>query len=296
MLNDAHCHFFSEVFFAALGGGRPDGDVSARLGWDAPGPAETLADRWVAELDRAGVGRAALMASVPGDAASVAAAVRRHPQRFVGFAMVNPAAPGSADAALDAGGIRTLCLFPALHGYRLSDPPVRALFETAASRPGTAVFVHCGVLSIGVRKRLGLPNSFDARLGQPLDLQPLAAAFPAVPVIVPHFGAGFLREALMLADVCPNVVFDTSSSNNWMRYHPGLTLRAVFEQALDIAGPARLMFGSDSSFFPRGWVKDVYDRQTMLLDDIGAGEADRQQILGGTFDRLFPPAWPAQDE
>ena len=60
-INDAHCHFFSTPFFASLGGDA----ALARLGWDAPGTAEALADRWVAELDRHQVSRAALIASVP---------------------------------------------------------------------------------------------------------------------------------------------------------------------------------------------------------------------------------------
>src|SRR5881396_118492 len=102
-LNDAHCHFFSTPFFAAL----------ARLGWDAPGTAEALADRWVTELDRAGVARAVMIASVPGDAGSVAAAVARHPRRLVGFFMVDPTQPEAATktaAALDSGGLRGVCL------------------------------------------------------------------------------------------------------------------------------------------------------------------------------------------
>ena len=74
MLNDVHCHFFSEPFFNALGGET----AIHSLGWDPPGTADALADRWVAELDRAGVSRAALIASIPGDMASVGAAVKRH--------------------------------------------------------------------------------------------------------------------------------------------------------------------------------------------------------------------------
>src|SRR5215467_10155190 len=93
-LNDAHCHFFTTPFFAALGGDA----ALAKLGWDPPGSAEALADRWVAELDRHGVARAALIASVPGDAGSVAAAVRRHQDRFVGFFMVDPTQPDAAIA------------------------------------------------------------------------------------------------------------------------------------------------------------------------------------------------------
>jgi hypothetical protein len=94
-LNDAHCHFFSTPFFAALGGSA----ALATLGWDPPGTAAELADRWVAELDRHGVSRAALIASVPGDTASVADAVRRHPTRFVGFFMVDPTQTGAAASA-----------------------------------------------------------------------------------------------------------------------------------------------------------------------------------------------------
>jgi predicted TIM-barrel fold metal-dependent hydrolase len=297
ILNDAHCHFFSTRFFAALGRGLPDADPAApekrvldTLGWDAPGTPEGLADRWVAELDRHRVSRAAIIASVPGDAGSVATAVARHPGRFVGFFMVDPTQPDAAvtaAASIDRDRLRAMCLFPAMHRYSLHDDSVKRCFGVAAARPGTAVFVHCGVLSIGVRKKLGLPSAFDIGFGNPLDLHPIALAYPAVPIIVPHFGAGLLREALMLADLCPNVLFDTSSSNGWIRYEPGLTLAAVFRQALAVAGPDRLLFGSDSSFFPRGWVKDVYDQQSAALDELGASADVQTRIFGGNFDRVF---------
>jgi predicted TIM-barrel fold metal-dependent hydrolase len=297
-MNDSHCHFFSQRFFAGLGRSLSHGSAEApettaldRLGWEAPGTADQLADRWLREFEKHQVARAALIASVPGDSEAVARAVRRHPTRFVGFFMVDPTTPeaaAQAGTALDQGGLRTICLFPALHGYDMGDPAVRTVFDVAAARPGTVVFVHCGVLSIGARGKLGLPNSFDVRLGQPLDLQPLARAFSAVPIVVPHFGAGLFREALMLADLCRNVVLDTSSSNGWMRYHPGLTLAAVFRQALAVVGPERLMFGSDSSFFPRGWVKEVFEQQSAALDEAGASAAVKDQIFSGTFERLFP--------
>jgi uncharacterized protein len=285
MINDAHCHFFSAPFFAALGG---DGAL-AKLGWEAPGTAAALADRWVAELDRHVVSRAALIASVPGDAGSVSEAVARHPDRFVGFFMVDPThddAAASAAGALD-GGLRAICLFPAMHHFRVDDERVRALFGLAASKPGTAIFVHCGVLSVGVRKKLGLPSAFDIRYGNPLDLHPVALRYPQVPIIIPHFGAGLFREALMVGDLCPNVLLDTSSSNGWIKYHPGLTLAAVFRQALQVMGPDRLLFGSDSSFFPRGWVKEIYEQQSAALDEIGVGAETRDKIFSGNFTRLF---------
>jgi predicted TIM-barrel fold metal-dependent hydrolase len=296
-LNDVHCHFFSTPFFAALGRGLKDVDAQAPhksalavLGWDSPGTAEDLADRWVQELDKSGVTRAALIASVPGDAASVAAAVARHPNRFVGFFMVDPTHPDAsaiAIQALDAGKLRAMCLFPAMHRYAIHDDRVRRLFDLAAARPGTAIFVHCGVLTVGVRQKLGLASPFDIRFGNPLDVHALALAYPAVPIIIPSFGAGLFREALMVADLCPNVVLDTSSSNGWIRYHPGLTLATAFRQALSVVGADRLLFGTDSSFFPRGWVKDVFEQQSGILREIGASDDVRDRIFGGNFDRLF---------
>jgi hypothetical protein len=265
-------------------------EIAARLEWTAPGTPAELGSRWVAELDRNGVSRAALIASIPGDAGSVADAVSEHPDRFVGFFMHNPAAPG-ADAllarAVNELHMRAVCLFPAMHGYRLDDPSVEGVFRAAASG-GAAVFAHCGVLTVGVRKKLGLPSSFDLRLGDPLALARTALAFPSVPVIIPHFGAGYFREALMAADQCPTIHLDTSSSNGWTKFHPGLTLEVVFKQALAIVGPTRLLFGTDSSFFPRGWQAGIYEEQQRIMNSLDVSVDDRTAIFGGNFDRLFP--------
>jgi predicted TIM-barrel fold metal-dependent hydrolase len=297
LINDAHCHFFSEQFFAALGRQFPQGkqrlagEVVQSLGWDPPATPEDLADRWVVELDRHGVARAALIASIPGDEASVGRAVARHPSRFVGFFMVDPTspdAPALTERALDEAGLRGVCLFPAMQRYALLDPRVEAVVQSAARRRGAAIFVHCGALSVGVRKKLGLLSRFEVKLGNPLDVQALAANYPDVPFIIPHFGAGLFRETLLAADLCPNIHLDTSSSNKWTAYHPGLDLAGVFRQALAVVGPDRLLFGTDSSFFPRGWQKTVLDAQVGALDRAGVDEQGRGLILGANFDRLFP--------
>jgi predicted TIM-barrel fold metal-dependent hydrolase len=291
MINDVHCHFFSSRFLELLA---PDAGgvaaLSSRLQWDPPGIPTELGDRWIGELDRHGVARAALIASIPGDAVSVAEAVAHHPDRFVGFFMHNPAGP-DADAVLARSmkeyQMRGVCLFPAMHGYRLDDERVERVFR-AAGDCGAAVFVHCGVLTVGIRKKLGLPSRFDLRLGDPLALARTALGFPQVPVIVPHFGAGFFREALMAADQCPTIHLDTSSSNSWIRFDGGQTLEGVFRSALAIAGPSRLLFGTDSSFFPRGWQAGIYEDQQRIMGSLGVGVADRHAIFAGNFERLFP--------
>lgn len=288
MICDAHVHFFSPGFFAAL---KADRAAVAALGLDFPDSVESLADRWVGELDASGVVRSALMASLPADADSVATAVARHPSRFVGFFMLDPTrddAIAYATRALNAG-LRTICLFPAMHRYQLHDERVTTVFELAAARPGTAVFVHCGVLSVGIRKKLGLPSPFDIRFGNPLDLHGMALRFPQVPIVIPHFGAGMLREALMVASLCPNVLLDTSSSNSWIKQTPGLTLDQVFRTALEVVSAERLLFGTDSSFFPRGWNRAIYAQQQAALDGLGVPMGDQEMIFAGNFQRLFRP-------
>lgn len=299
MINDVHCHFFSSRFLELLS--QPVADlpadgraaaVAARIGWSDPGDPAALGSTWTRELDRHGVSRAALIASIPGDEASVAEAVRLHPDRFVGFFMFNPAAPDAHDVgdrlerAFVEQKLRCVCLFPAMHRYHLDDGRVGKVFESAA-RHGAAVFVHCGALTVGIRAKLGLPSLFDLRLGDPLAVAVVAAAHPTVPVIIPHFGAGRFQDALMAADQCASIHLDTSSSNGWMKYYPGLTLDAVFRQALAVAGPRRLIFGTDSSFFPRGWQRPVYEAQLAVLESLGVDEAARDAVFGGNFNRIF---------
>jgi predicted TIM-barrel fold metal-dependent hydrolase len=298
-LNDAHCHFFSPGFFAGLAsqkglrGDDPAGSVTALLDWEHPRSVAALADRWVAELDRQHVSRIALIASLPHDEMSVADAAARHPTRLVGFFMFDPT---EADAetrlarALAQPGLRGVCLFPAMHRYALTDAAVRGAIAQIAQRPGCVLFVHCGVLSVGVRRKLGLPSRFEMRFGNPLDLQGPALDHPDLPIIIPHFGAGLLREALMVSDVCPNIYLDTSSSNGWMRYQPGLSLAEVFRVALGVAGADRLLFGTDSSFFPRGWNRPIYDQQRAALAQLNVDASVAARIFGGNFDRLFPLA------
>jgi predicted TIM-barrel fold metal-dependent hydrolase len=291
---DAHVHFFSRNFFAMLGGqaGRTVEEVLQTLGWQAPDEdAAVFARTWAAELEKNKVDGCALIASLPGDGASVAAALRTEPGRFHGYFIANPLAPDSAARtarAFDELGMRGLCLFPAMHGYALHDERSRALIELAAARPGTLVFVHCGVLSVGVRKKLGLPSPFDLRFSNPLDIHALALAYPQQPFVIPHFGAGLFREALMVADLCPNVYLDTSSSNSWRKYlgHP-MTMTQVFERTLAVCGAERILFGTDSSFFPRGWNSAIFDDQVLAMAAAGVDAAGARGILGGNLEGLL---------
>jgi predicted TIM-barrel fold metal-dependent hydrolase len=261
------------------------------LGWEVPLDSDDLADRWALELERHGVERAMLIASVPNDTESVGVAIADYPDRFGAVYMANPMLPSPDirfESAYSEDGVNGIFLFPAMHRYSLHDNKVWALIQVLAGHPGSVAYVHCGNLSLGFRKKLGLPSHFDMRFSNPIDLHELASNFPRVTFVIPHFGAGFFREALMVADLCPNVCLDTSSSNSWMRYEPSdVDLAVVFRRALDVLGPQRLLFGSDSSWFPRGWIAARINDQIDALRRIGVEEEAARAILGGNLMRLM---------
>ena len=291
---DAHVHFFSRRFVDLLIAQKPGltvETVERTLGWRvAPDQPETLAQQWVEELDRHRVDRAVLIASTPCDYSSVTTAVAARPGRFWAYTFVNPKADDAVtrlQGALDTGRLHGVCLFPAMHGYTVQDDSVTALLDViSATRPATAVFVHCGVLTVGFRHKLGLPSAFDMRLSNPVELQSVAMWYPQIRFVVPHFGAGYLREALMLADLCPNVYLDTSSSNRWMAYE-GLDLRQVYRRVLEVVGPKRLLFGTDSSYFPRGWVAEVFREQAKAVYELGVSEEAARLIFGANLVQLL---------
>ncbi len=288
---DAHAHFFSHNFFRTLAASLKSPEVlKERLPFEFPPEApEALASRWAEELDRHEVARSVLIASVPGDEESVAAAARAYPERFVPYFMLNPKAGDALERtkrAFSELGLRGVCLFPAMHHFYLWEKELRPILEVVAERRGIA-FVHCGILKVGVRDKLGLKSPFDMRFANPLDVAGIARTFETISFVLPHFGCGFFRELLLVASECGNVHTDTSSSNSWIERLPEpMTLKRVFERTLAVLGPERILYGSDSSFFPRGFLKDHLNGQLKTLAELGVGPAQAASIFGGNLGRL----------
>ena len=299
MLLDAHTHFFSLPFFHALAAGSPlPGSVEERLaklaggtGLELPSPSVAAhTAKWIAALDAAGVDHAVTFASLPVEADAVAEAVRQAPTRLTGYALVNPAAQDAAAhtaAHFDAHGFKGILLFPAMHHVAMGAPACRAVLDVVAARRGVVV-VHCGMLQVKLRDLLHLPRPFDLAYANPLDVIPVANAYPDAHFVIPHFGAGFFRECLMAGTMCENVYVDTSSSNAWMHTQAApLDLEAVLGRALQVFGPERILFGTDSSVFPRGWRSDLHAEQLQALGRMGLDDVDCARIFGGNAARLL---------
>ena len=303
MIEDAHLHFFSKGVFGFYARQvesfkeelDPAAAAAAWLGVEPPSAEpEVLAGRWVAELDRHGVTRALLFGSAPGEHNAVARASKAFPGRFVPFQMVNPRGADVAGVLrqLNENEIRGVLLFPAMHGYYPDDDACRPIYAGAREH-GFAVFVHVGRLQIAMREKLGIRGGIEERFGDPTRLAVVVREFADVNFIVPHFGSGTLEELLPAIGGVRNLYLDTSSSNSWMTGNTRFPdLATVFRTVLDCPdiGPERLLFGSDSTVFPRGWRADVHDAQRQALEGLGTTAAEREAIFGGNLRRLLPPA------
>lgn len=298
-LVDFHTHFFSRTVFEVFAASSPlKGTPAERLervtrslGLTLPAsdPLEHLA-RWIEELERHGITHVVSIASVPEELPVLVKVARAAQGKLSLFALVDPTrseALARLAAPLEQGLVKGALFFPALHGYRIDGPEAAAVFELLDAH-GAPAIVSCGLLHNPLRERFGLPRMLDLSCANPLDLVPVADRFHSMPLVVPHFGAGFLRETLMAGAQCENVYVDTSSSHAWLSTQPArLSLADVFERALSVFGPERLLFGTDSSVFPRGWRRDLFLAQKEALGACGVSEEDRARILGLNAARLL---------
>lgn len=259
-----------------------------RLAWDFPEPDqgggrswEDEADLWAGEMDRHGIERIVFVTGGGND--HLAQVVRRHPDRFLGFAHHDPFLEGAADEfrrAIETLGLRGLKLIAPRLSRRIDDPAGYPVWELAAAHQ-VPVLIHFGMLGAGG----GIAHNEKIN---PAHLETVAKDFPTVNFVVPHFGIQFVKELLFLCWACPNVHVDTSGSNQWVRWMPyNLTLDDLFRKFLETVGPERIVYGSDSSWFPRGYVLRYLQDQIRICRLLGLHHEDLQAIFGGNAARLL---------
>jgi hypothetical protein len=208
---------------------------------------------WVEELDKYGITAIGMMIS-PETWDEFNETRKRFPGRFMGYANINPAMESAVEVVKKAGmdGFQGIKLYPSTWNFPVYDERVYPIYEEALKQ-NLLVILHFGI-TIGTEANL--------RYGNPLDIQKPAHDFPDLNFMIAHFGAGFFREVLMLFYQTHNVVVDSSGSNMWKKYLPyDLTLTKIFEKAIDAGGACRVVFGTDSSFFPRGFRFNILEAQ-----------------------------------
>ncbi|MFQ5833842.1 MAG: amidohydrolase family protein [Candidatus Thorarchaeota archaeon] len=239
-------------------------------------------EMWIQELDKYGITAIGMMVG-PESREEFLETRKRYPRRFMGYANVNPADENAVEVVKNAGsdGFQGIKLYPSSWDFHVYDKRVYPIYEEAL-RQNLLVILHFGI-TIGTQANL--------RFGNPLDVQKPAQDFPDLNFMIAHFGAGFFREILMLFYQTNNVVVDSSGSNSWMQYLPyDLTITKIYEKALRAGGSCRIVFGTDSSFFPRGFrfnvLQEQYNAVKSLCPQLCYSEEDVDLIFRGNILRL----------
>jgi uncharacterized protein len=258
-----------------------------RLAWDFPEPerepysTEEQAARWAAEVERHGLDRVVFVTGRDNDELSRAVAL--HPDKFIGLAhheITRPDAAQELERAATQLGLRGYKLLAPTVGVLLNDRALYPVWEVC-ERLGLPVLIHFGMLG-GAGGVSYHPNI------TPAVLEPVARDFPTVDFVVPHFGIQYVTDLLFLCWSCPNVHVDTSGSNQWVRWMPyKLTLDDLFQRFIETIGPERILFGTDSSWFPRGFALRYLQDQLRICRFMGLSHDQLQAIFGGNARRLL---------
>ena len=242
---------------------------------------EELADRWAQEVDRYSLERVVFATGGGND--RLAGIVSRHPDKFIGFAHHGPFEEGAGDElrrAVDILGFKGYKLIAPALARPIGDRSAYPTWEAAADL-GIPVLIHFGILggAGGISHHVNI---------SPLALHNVAQDFATVPFVVPHLGCGYVRELLHLMWACPNVYVDTSGSNQWVRWMPeDLTVKQLLRKYLETVGHERIVFGTDSSWFPRGFSVRYLDDQIRDCREMGLDQHQMAAIFGGNARRLL---------
>ncbi len=201
----------------------------------------------------------------------VAALVATDPDTFIGFGSVDPHKGAAAVSAIHEAaqlGLRGLKLHPPVQLFDPSDERHWPIFEAAAEH-GLIILTHTGYTGLGAGMRGGA--GVDLRFGNPMLLDPVAARYPELVIVMAHPSWPWQQEAIAVAQHKPNVYLELSG---WSpKYMEEELLRAVRGHL-----SRRTLFGTDFPFLtPDRWLRDwdarVDDRELrrqILFDNAAA--------------------------
>jgi predicted TIM-barrel fold metal-dependent hydrolase len=230
------------------------------------------ADELVAMLDENGVDRALCWLKPPyarlieEHNRAVYEAEQRFPDRIIGFGWANPRlgvenAIAAARTCLDEYGFPGVKLNGAQDEYFIDDEEIALPVIEAVAGAGAALAFHCGA------------DAYERT--HPFRIAKIAARHPDTPILLAHMGGvgvpSLHEAAIEFAQQHPNMHFIGSAAQS----------KSILA-AIELLGPERVSFGSDTPF---GLMHVELARYRALLRDLTEG--DRALVMGGSIARVL---------
>lgn len=272
-ITNAHVHLIeAEGMLARFPGVDLSGGISVMAHLEQTLPLLSV-DVLLAQMDAAGIEKSVLFAV---DAPIVYASneyvhshCRAHPDRFVGFASVNPKAPDAVDVlerAVHDLGLRGLKLHPPLQDFFPNDPAIAPVYQKACELDIPVVF-HVGTTPFGSLCRLSQAD--------PLLIDDVAVDFPDLRIMLTHLGTLWHDAAFMVVEKNPNVYIDTAA---YLYEIP----KILTDDLMTRIGTDKVIFGTD---YPMPYAGDVHCMADFVACIRGLGFT--QDVLEGVFHGNF---------
>ncbi len=201
---------------------------------------------------------------------------RRHEGRVMALAGVDPRRPEAPDMmkqSFEEFGVRGLKYHPD-NGYDPGSPESYKVLEVVMENNGI-LLTHTGPLDPPAR-----PKFSDPRL-----LSDLGVDFPELKIIAAHMGAVDWRPWAALAAFQPNLHGDLAMWDALAVGNYKLFCREL-RDILDLAGPTKVLFGTDNPIFntvnpTRDYIRLIKDLPEKAPGGITFTEEEANGILGG---------------
>jgi predicted TIM-barrel fold metal-dependent hydrolase len=248
-----------------------DGDIHIS---PHPGTDRIDADEALRRMDRTGIDRAICWLQphytrpeVDQSNAYIHRAMVQHPDRILGFGWANPHlgvdnAKDTIRKCVDEYGFYGIKLNGAQNGYYIDDPVLALPLIEEIAKAGKPLAFHVGA------------DAFERT--HPFRVAKVARLFPELQILLVHMGGAAVPDmsasVIEFAQQCPNMHLIGScifATRVW--------------KAIQVLGPERISFGSDTPFFFTHVEVAKYD--AMLDGEVSA--EDKHDIMAGNLIRVL---------
>ena len=216
----------------------------------------------------------------------VADIVRKHPNRFIGFAGIDPRRGNRALEELERCakmGLKGVKLWP-ITGFFPDNPEFYPFYERIEEL-GLTILCHTGSSPPGTYMKYNRPAHIDT----------IAVDFPKIKIIMAHVGVPWHSEAIAVAKKNENVFFDISSLQVTYKNAPFFFYQTLAEAKMK-CGVDKILFGSDWPLFVPQMSQKEWTHAIKTLEIPGPikslgfpdfTDEEKTMILGGNAVRVL---------